>query len=153
MTKRKRSPSKPRRGREPASGARGAPRAVIDLAQLEALAAIGCSVDEMAAVMGVSSRTLERRPDCVAARKKGELQGNMSLKRTMWRSANGTLDPDDVAGIARGTQRYLIAPDRTMQIWVSKNRLGWRDQPDLTLGDGTLPTLAVEGDPESTNGN
>lgn len=132
----KRTPKKPRE-REAPTGRRGAPRAAINLDILKGLATIGASLDESATVLGCSTRTLNRRRDCVDALKKGELQGNVSLKRSMFRLAVGIPDPNDPTG-----QRFLVQPNVTMAIWVSKNRLGWSDMPD-PLGTKDIPALGV----------
>ena len=120
----KRTPRKPRK-RETPTGRVGAPRAAIDMDTLRGLASIGATLEEAAEVLGVSKMTLLRRRDCVAAIKRGELRGNVSLKRSMFRLAVGIPDPADNTG-----QRFLVAPNVVMAIWVSKNRIGWRDNPE-----------------------
>lgn len=84
----------------------GRPRADIDEKQLEELAAINCSMAEIAAVVGVDRKTLQR--NFVAVIEKGRERGKSSLKRKMWEIAmNGNV---------------------TMCIWMSKQMLGYTDK-------------------------
>lgn len=78
----------------------------IDPKQLESLAAIHCSNEEMASVLGVHKRTLERRYAAVIAQ--GRNKGKMSLKR----------------------KRYDVAMQGNvpMLIWLSKQFLGETDK-------------------------
>ena len=83
------------------------PRIKIDEDQVLSLARIHCTMDEMAAVLNCSVDTLERRfADII---KKGREEGKMSLKRSMFKKAITDGNP-------------------TMQIWLSKQLLGMRDQ-------------------------
>jgi uncharacterized protein (DUF2384 family) len=59
----------------------------IDLEQVEKLAAIQCTEAEIAAFIGVSERTLERRkrhPDLAEAIDRGKARGRVSLRRNLW---------------------------------------------------------------------
>jgi len=84
---------------------------------------INCSNSEIAAVIGCDVRTIERR--FAAAIKEGREIGRMSLKRSMWKKA---VDEGNVV----------------MQIWLSKQLLGYRDKQEVDVkGDVnlTLPTV------------
>ena len=63
----------------------GRPRVKIDEDQLEKLAAIDCSFEEMASIVGCSVRTLHRNFDTVI--EKGRAQGRASLKRRQFELA------------------------------------------------------------------
>lgn len=91
----------------------GRPKVVINSEQVEQLAAINCSVEEIAAVMGCHKRTLERR--FAAVIKNGRDKGRMSLKRAQYTLA--------------------LKGNATMQIWLGKQLLGQRDQRDQPPGD------------------
>lgn len=91
----------------------GRPRAVVDAAQLEQLAAINCSLAEMAAVMKCDQRTLTRRFAQVI--KRGREVGTSSLKKAQFNLA--------------------LKGNATMQIWLGKQLLGQRDQRDAPVGD------------------
>jgi hypothetical protein len=83
----------------------GRPPKEISAEQVNALAAINCSYQEMGAVLGCSVDTLERRFADVI--EKGRLEGKMSLKRKQW----------DVA----------MKGNPTMLIWLGKIMLGQKD--------------------------
>lgn len=73
---------------------------------LKALAQIHCTLDEMAAVLGVSARTLRRRFGRAIERYR--LDGKTSLRRAQWTKA--------------------LAGNVVMMIWLGKQELGQRDQ-------------------------
>jgi uncharacterized protein YfbU (UPF0304 family) len=83
----------------------GRPLLQIDPKQVEELAAINCSLKEMAAVLDCERTTLYRRFATVI--EKGREVGKQSLKRKMWEVA--------------------MAGNATMLIWLSKNMLGYSD--------------------------
>lgn len=87
------------------------PRKQIDPQQVEKLAAINCSYDEAAAVLGCSPDTIQRR--FAAVFKKGRANGRSSLKRKMWEHAMGG--------------------NTTMMIWLSKQLLGYTDKVDQNI--------------------
>lgn len=81
----------------------------IDETLVYELAKIHCTMGEIAAVVGCSVDTLERRFAEII--KKGDEEGKMSLKRKMHQMALGG--------------------NAVMLLWLSKQRLGYRDrQPD-----------------------
>jgi len=83
----------------------GRPLLNIDPAQVEKLAAIDCSYDEMALILGCDPKTLTNRFS--QAIEKGRAHGKSSLKR----------------------QQFKLAMDGnpTMLIWLGKVRLGQRE--------------------------
>jgi len=109
------------------------PRKKIDPAQVEQLAAIQCSYDEMGAVLGCSPDTLERRFAGVI--KNGRANGRSSLKRRQFKLA--------------------MDGNPTMLIWLGKQHLGQADETRIKIGkldemtdaelkalaDGKVPTL------------
>lgn len=82
------------------------PRLDINEEQVEELASINCSIEEIAAVVDCDRATLHRRFATVI--QKGRERGRQSLKRKMW-------------GIAMGG-------NVTMCIWLSKQMLGYTDK-------------------------
>jgi hypothetical protein len=110
------------------------PKRTLDVRQLEtlkALAAIGCTVPEMAQVMGVSKRTLER--SYLEKIEAGRLERNVSLRRKQYQLA--------------------MQGDKTMLIWLGKQLLGQGEKsksqpPELTDGhkliDDTLSRMPDE---------
>ena len=90
------------------------PRKEINLETLRSLASIQCTYPEMAAILNVSVRYLKMRY-CTKV-EKWKSEGTCSLRRKMWLSAmNG---------------------NTTMQIWVSKNEMGWSDRREVTMPGG-----------------
>lgn len=90
--------------------------------QVVALAAIGCTLREIASVMGVSRDSLIRHAQDLIAQ--GKAQGRMSLRRAQWRR-----------GVIDGHPQLLI--------WLGKQILGQRDRHDTTVtGSGGGPVEA-----------
>lgn len=72
----------------------GRPKKIIDLKQVEALAMIQCTDEEIAAVLDVDIRTITRkkeqkRSSFVQAYKRGKQKGKTSLRRLQWKAAQG----------------------------------------------------------------
>jgi hypothetical protein len=92
----------------------------IDLAQVEAAASVGCTVDEIAVIVGLSARQFQRRqkePSFLDAVERGRAKGRASLRKTQWQSAHGVMGPDG---------KYILPPNVTAQIWLGKQLLGQR---------------------------
>ena len=111
-----------------ATARKGRPEIEIDTSQVERLAQIQCTDEEMAAVLGCSHDTLARRkaddPAFLDALTRGKAKGRMALRRLQWQRANGGSD--------------------TMLIWLGKQLLGQRDKQDHELsGPGGGPVLTV----------
>ena len=98
----------------------GRPHIKIDPLQVEKLAMIQCTQDEMSAVLGCSVDTLHRNYADVI--KKGWEEGKMSLRRLQYKSAE--------------------AGDRTLLIWLGKQYLGQRDKTELS-GDQDKPISII----------
>jgi hypothetical protein len=89
----------------------GRPPVKLDLAQIEELAAIHCTREEIAGVIGVTARSLRRfqeRADVAGAIERGQLRGKASLRRQQWKAAQ--------------------AGNSTMLIWLGKQILGQKDR-------------------------
>lgn len=112
------------------TGARiGRPELDLDAEQIQQLAAIQCSMAEIAAIVKCartgehpSVDTLERRFADVI--EKGRHEGRMSLKRMQFTVAMG-FEAIDKGG--KGTGVYRVRPDTTMLIWLGKTVLGQKD--------------------------
>ena len=85
---------------------RGRPRKQIDLEQLEKLAMLQCSYDELAAWFDISKSTLSE--NFRTEIEKGREKGKMSLRRKQWNLADKS---------------------PAMAIFLGKNYLGQRDAP------------------------
>ncbi len=93
---------------------RGRPKSAVDIEQLEKLAGLACTLDEAAAFMGISKRTLLRRleePRFKQAWEDGLLKGNVSLRRRQW-------------AIAQSDAPSAV----TMLLHLSRFRLGQHDK-------------------------
>jgi DNA-binding CsgD family transcriptional regulator len=88
----------------------GRPEAKIDLAELEKLCSMQCTDEEIAAFLGISARTIDRRKKNAAFREvmeRGKAKGRVSVRRNLFRLANN----GNIAAC----------------IFLSKNLLGYRD--------------------------
>jgi AraC-like DNA-binding protein len=86
----------------------GRPKIELDKDQIRKLAELHCSLKEVAYVMGVSSDTIERNYRDVY--EEGLAGGKIKLRRAMMRNA---CEKDNA----------------TIQIWLSKQLLGYSDNP------------------------
>jgi AraC-like DNA-binding protein len=77
------------------------------------LASVGCTVGEIASVLGCNRSTLQRR--FAAAIEKGFEEGNASLRKKQFELA--------------------MTGDRTMLVWLGKQRLGQSDQRPESVED------------------
>ena len=92
-------------------GKRGRPPKQIDVELVRKLSAIHCTVEEIASVVGCCRDTLSVRPDLKAAIDAGNDFGKMSMKRKM--------------------HEVAMTGNVQMLIWLSKQRLGYKDrQPE-----------------------
>src|SRR5690606_8397761 len=96
------------------------PRKKIDPEQVRALAGIGCTHEEIAAVLKCSPDTLTRR--FADALKEGKQHAKASLRRMQWEAAK------------KGNV--------TMMIWLGKQMLGQRDQMEHSGPDGGPVSIA-----------
>jgi hypothetical protein len=89
---------------------RGRKPVLIDLAVLEKLCALNCTVEEIAGFLNVSVRTIEKRckqPEFAAVMQRGRAMGRISLRRSQIKLMEGG--------------------NGTMGIWLGKQFLGQRD--------------------------
>ncbi len=95
----------------------------VDEDQLEKLATIGCTNEEMASWFGVSKDTLERQFAATIAKGRGKTR--CSLRRLQWLSAS--------------------SGNVQMQIWLGKQMLGQKDSVfDMDEEDGgTTITFSI----------
>ena len=95
----------------------GRPPAVIDLMTVERAASIGCTVEEIAAILGIARSTLFERkandPAIEDAIEKGRETGRATLRRLQWDRAQQGSD--------------------TMLIWLGKQMLGQRDNAAVAV--------------------
>jgi hypothetical protein len=102
--------SEPGKGRAKHAG--GRPRLQFDLRQVEALARIGCTDDDMAAVLGVSVDTIQRRKRSCA-----EFRGVIEKGRASLRNS-----------LRRLQVKKALEGNTTMLIWLGKQLLGQSDR-------------------------
>jgi hypothetical protein len=88
----------------------GRAKTEIDRKRVEALAGIGCTVAEMAMVLGCSKEILERR--FATSIEKGRAEAKASLRRMQWQAAQ------------KGSTAMLI--------WLGKQILGQNDKREVT---------------------
>lgn len=90
------------------------PRKAIDPEQVKQLAMIGCSVEEMASVLGVHERTIQRR--FATPIKEGRLNAKASLRRKQFEMA--------------------MKGNPTMLVWLGKQWLDQKDKQEHTGAAG-----------------
>ncbi len=104
----------------PRKGEGGRPRKQINLDVVRRAASIGCTIEEIAALIGFSRGgfydRLEQDPELKRTIDEGRETGRATLRRLQWQKAN--------------------AGDSTMMIWLGKNMLGQRDKTALTGEEG-----------------
>ena len=101
----------------------GRPKADTDFELFKRLAGVQCTIVEIAAVMGVSHDTIQRR----------------MTERDEWRQAYADAMLTGRASIRRQPFAALANGNITMMIWLGKQYLGQRDQSktELTGADGS----------------
>ena len=105
----------------------GRPKIEVDLEILKNLASIGCPDYEIASVMNISARTLKRNYAEIVEQFREK--GKASLRKKMWDKA--------------------VKKDNTnMQIWLSKNYLGFKDRTQTETITEPLPLIIEAQDVE-----
>jgi len=106
----------------------GRPPVQLDLRQVEELARIGCTEQDMAAVLGVSVDTIQRRKrscdEFCGVIEKGQASLRNSLRRLQVKKA--------------------LEGNVTMLIWLGKQLLGQSDRHDIEHSGGEEPVKIVE---------
>ena len=98
----------------------GRPKIIVDIEILKNLASIGCPDYEIASVLNVSARTLNRNYAEIIDQFREK--GKASLRKKIWDKA--------------------VKKDNTMmQIWLSKNYLGMKDRTQTETITEPLPLI------------
>ena len=113
----------------------------IDWDQVDYLAEIQCSQEEIAGFFGVDLDTLISR--CKEKHqipfsdylKPKRAKGRTNLRHRQFLTANGekgkvTITKKDGTKIER--EEYIVPPNATMQIWLGKNTLGQKDKHEIS---------------------
>lgn len=104
----------------------GRPPKNIDQEMVDKLASIGCTGDEIAAVLGCCRDTLYARFS--NSLKKGQHKAKAALRRMQWQSAT--------------------SGNVTMQIWLGKNMLGQSSKHEIQTSDQQIIKIIHFGDVE-----
>jgi len=104
----------------------GRPKKTIDPEQVEKLANMQCTQEEIASFFGVTSRTLQNKPDAMKAYYKGIENGRMSIRRMQWQA--------------------LMEGDKTMLVWLGKQYLKQSDKHEVDDKHEVKLTVRVEDD-------
>ena len=109
----------------------GRPRLELDLRQVEELARIGCTEDDMAAVLGISVDTIQRRK-----RSSKEFCGVIEKGRASLRNS-----------LRRLQVKKALEGNTTMLIWLGKQLLGQTDRQRAELtgagGEPLMPPVVI----------
>ena len=87
----------------------GRPKKTIDYDLVGKLAMIQCTEEEIAGILDISTRTLQKDKEFIRIFHTKKDAGKSSLRRMQWKTAE--------------------AGNPTMQIWLGKQYLGQRDMP------------------------
>jgi len=130
----------------------GRPELHIDPEQVKAMAAIGCTNEEMASVLKCSPDTLSIKfSDLIAEHRD---KGRMSLRRLQLRIAQGQAaeyQKDQETGIPVQV-RPAMPPNAQMAIHLGKHWLGQKDQAptnNILVANGQAPAGPTEMSPET----
>ena len=96
----------------------------IDLEQVEEMAGEFCTQEEIADDMGFDRTVFHRRKDVRSAFFRGKNTAKMSLRHMMYNCAR--------------------AGDRTMMIFLAKNELGYKDNPEPERVEEDKVTVVVD---------
>ena len=88
------------------------------------MAAEFCTQEEIAQDMGFDRTTFQKRPDVLAAFHNGKNMAKMSLRHMMYMQAK--------------------SGDRTMMIFLAKNELGYKDNPEPAQEEKDKVTVVVD---------
>ena len=99
------------------------PKKEIDYNLCEKLASVQCTQEEIASVLEISVRTLQRDDEFCRIYKKGRENGKISLRRMQWRHAEKSA---------------------SMSIWLGKQYLGQRDVPEIEGDTNELLTALLD---------
>lgn len=102
---------------------RGRPASAVDVEQLEKLAGLDCTIEEAAAVLRVSKRTLLRRlenPKFRRAWDEGRLKANASLRRKLLALALSD-SPQSIAALLHLCKHRLGQTDKSIIEMIGKN--------------------------------
>ncbi len=123
----------------------------VDWNEADKLRRIGCTCEEMVAVLGVSWSTMERK--CKAVHgipfdeyvKKGNQNFKVSLRRLQARGAQGYTEiiRDEQGNIL---ERKYNPPNITMQIWLGKQFLNQKEKSEIdqNINLPTLPDIIIK---------
>jgi len=123
----------------------------FDLAVIEKLALHGLTDDELAAILNVSERTINRwkkdDPKFLSVLKNGKLEADLKVEQSLYKRAIG-IDYEEIqqegtsdgeGGLKpksiRKTKKFIPPDTAAAFIWL-KNRRGWRDKQDIEHSGG-----------------
>ena len=100
----------------------GRPKKIINYDLVESLGSIHCTVEEIANILDLNKRTLERDTEFCRIYKKSIDNGRMCLRRKQWEAAN--------------------EGNTTMLIWLGKQYLGQKEKAEMEATVYTPQSLA-----------
>lgn len=96
----------------------------IDLTQVEEMAEEFCTQEEIANDMDLDRNVFYRRKDVLAAFQRGKNTARMSLRHMMYNAAK--------------------SGNTTMMVFLAKNELGYRDNPEPTVEEKDKVTVVID---------
>ena len=99
----------------------GRPKKIIDYETVEKLGNIHCTQEEIAAILDISVRTLQRDSEFCRIYKQSTANSKKSLRRLQWNKAE--------------------EGNATILIWLGKQMLGQRDNPEVDQTDKAVEAI------------
>jgi hypothetical protein len=116
----------------PKDGSKGGrPPKTINWIEFEKLCRIQCTLEEIAAYFEVTPELIERKV--------------VEEKQTTFKEYFGAKHGLGKISLRRKMNQLALKGDRTMLIWLSKNRLGMRDKHEHSGPDGGPIPVSLEG--------
>lgn len=103
----------------------GRPKKVLDYKLIGSLAEIQCTEEEIAKILDVSVRTLQRDAEFCRVYNSKREAGKSSLRRIQWKKA--------------------MEGNSTMLVWLGKQYLGQTDKQDTKIGADSSISVKVKG--------
>ena len=103
----------------------GRPKVELNVAQIQRMAAVGLTQDEVATIFGVSVSTIAERPEFSEAHKRGRANLSESIKREQVKQA-----------FYKGKNPAIISMKKTMLIWLGKQYCDQKERQEIGGPDG-----------------
>lgn len=114
----------------------------VTLEQIELITMLGATDTQMSEILGISEATLNNykrdHPEFLEAIKKGKREADARVIKSLFERACGYEHPEEKifcseGKIVRADTIKHYPPEVAAIVWWTKNRCGWKEQPDEEL--------------------